>query len=375
VLCVGGAFSASVVLSTQQATTASEATSQLTTKMPEYVASTSMDRTLGVWDAANLGRALTLRGHSDAAASVCALSSPELVASGSWDRTVRVWTTKGGSCVSTLKGHTDEVNAVCALGCDGRLASGGDDGTVRVWDVVTPSGGGSSETTKKAPPPCVVATLDHGKHRVRCVAAVEDIVVSGAEDGVVRLWKKHAAEEPSSSSAGGYAVASTLAGPGTSSVTAVTTCGDRVVSCDLDGNSRVWDLGTGKLTSRFAGSVVNDLATFPHRPNLVATATEGRECHVFDVKSGAVVKSLYDQHRGAVTAVAVLPASGHLVTGSRDKTIQVIDFIKGTIHHKAAHAGGITGLVAMELATPPSSSPPSRDGTTIHHHNKHCQLM
>ena len=61
--------------------------------------------------------------------------------SGSGDRTIRVWDARAlsvrgggatGECAATLAGHTSAVMALAVLH-DGSVVSGGEDGTVRVW--------------------------------------------------------------------------------------------------------------------------------------------------------------------------------------------------------------------------------------------------
>ena len=53
------------------------------------------------------------------------------LATGSVDKTVRVWNVQTGECTSTLHGHTEEVTCVAFDG--NTIVSGSDDGTVRVW--------------------------------------------------------------------------------------------------------------------------------------------------------------------------------------------------------------------------------------------------
>jgi len=58
-----------------------------------------------------------------------------LFASASADGSVRVWSATDGTCEVARLGHTDEVTQLAVLP-DGRLVSGSDDGTVRVWGKV-----------------------------------------------------------------------------------------------------------------------------------------------------------------------------------------------------------------------------------------------
>ena len=74
----------------------------------------------------------------------------------------------------TLTGHDGRVMAVAVAG-DGRVVSGGEDGAVRLWDLAAPEDLGR----------------ELGRHDswVWAVAVIADgRVVSGGEDGAVRLW-------------------------------------------------------------------------------------------------------------------------------------------------------------------------------------------
>lgn len=69
----------------------------------------------------------------------------ELVA-GSTDQNLYIYNREINSCVLTLRVHDDDVNAVC-FGNDGSniLLSGADDGLVKVWDRRTMSGFGRAQ--------------------------------------------------------------------------------------------------------------------------------------------------------------------------------------------------------------------------------------
>ena len=90
-------------------------------------------RSVRVWDARTGAALLTLRGHRDLVRSMAFSPDGGRLATGSYDRTVRVWNlTTGESRV--LSGHVGPVWPVTWLGSD-RLVSGGDDGTIRLWQV------------------------------------------------------------------------------------------------------------------------------------------------------------------------------------------------------------------------------------------------
>ncbi len=103
------------------------------------LASSSSDRTIKLWDLQTHQCRKTLTGHSQAIRAVA--FSPAVddygrsvsLISGSDDRTVRLWNADG-DCVRVLQGHTSWISAV-AVSPDGcLLASGSEDQSVRLWD-------------------------------------------------------------------------------------------------------------------------------------------------------------------------------------------------------------------------------------------------
>ena len=99
------------------------------------VASSSWDRTIGVWASSGEEAPTTLEGHIGAVRGVALSWDGRLAASGSWDGTVKLWDTTSGRLRATLEGHTDAVRGVAISG-DGRIVvSGSYDGTVRAWEA------------------------------------------------------------------------------------------------------------------------------------------------------------------------------------------------------------------------------------------------
>jgi WD40 repeat protein len=74
----------------------------------------------------------TIRGHSDAVASVTFSPTQKLLASASYDKSIKLWSLDAPT-LPVLRGHQDRVLSV-AWSPDGKmLASGSRDRTVKLW--------------------------------------------------------------------------------------------------------------------------------------------------------------------------------------------------------------------------------------------------
>lgn len=84
----------------------------------------------------------------------------------------------------SLSGHTSFVYSVVALPDGSGVVSSGEDGTMRVWKGKSPHGLALIRVDGQE-----VQTISHPTLSVWAVAALENgDVVSGASDGLVRVW-------------------------------------------------------------------------------------------------------------------------------------------------------------------------------------------
>ncbi|PWN50666.1 putative SEC27-coatomer complex beta subunit [Violaceomyces palustris] len=149
-------------------------------------ASSCLDRTVKVWTLGSNVANFTLDAHDKGVNYVeyyHGAEKPYMLTTGD-DRTVKVWDYLSKSCVQTLTGHTSNVSFAVFHPSLPLIISGSEDGTVKLWH---------SNTYR------LESTLDYGLERVWCCAYKRngnDFAI-GYDEGavVVKLGK----EEPSAS--------------------------------------------------------------------------------------------------------------------------------------------------------------------------------
>ncbi|XP_030377041.1 coatomer subunit beta' [Scaptodrosophila lebanonensis] len=149
-------------------------------------ASASLDRTVKVWQLGSNLANFTLEGHEKGVNCVDYYhggDKPYLI-SGADDRLVKIWDYQNKTCVQTLEGHAQNISAVCFHPELPILLTGSEDGTVRIWH----SGTYRLETC-----------LNYGFERVWTIASMRGTnnVALGYDEGSIII--KVGREEPAMS--------------------------------------------------------------------------------------------------------------------------------------------------------------------------------
>ncbi len=258
--------------------------------MEGLLASASQDGTARLWRLP--GREpLVLSGHAGAVTQVAFAPGDELVATLSADRTVRLWDPASGELVRVLEPKGPPTDRIAWSPDGSRLAVGGQGGEVRFLD---PRGEEPERVLAAHEAPVVAMAWTPG------------LLVTGALDGIVRLW------DPA-----------TLEWRGA-----------------LEGHA-----GTVRVLA------------FSPDGQLIATGSADRTVRVW-TRSGRVLATL-EGHEDHVTALSWHPGSGRLASSSFDTTVRVWDarrdesILAATPDALRAEAESRTGLRVKALRVVP----------------------
>ncbi|KAM4720888.1 U3 small nucleolar RNA-interacting protein 2 [Rhinophrynus dorsalis] len=197
----------------------------------KYLASGDRNKLIYIWDAVTCQNLHKFQGHRDAVSGLSFQKGTHQLFSASHDRSVKVWNVAENAYIETLFGHQDAITGLDSLSRERCVTVGGRDGTVRVWKI--------AEETQ------LVFSGHEGS--IDCVRLInEEHMVTGADDGSLALWsvsrKKPLTQLKCAHGRHGDAE---LEQPyWIASVTAALNS-DVVVSGSQDGSVRVWRCGDG----------------------------------------------------------------------------------------------------------------------------------
>ena len=284
------------------------------------LATTSLDRTVRLWDVATgQPHGTPLTGHTDSVIGMAFSPDGRLLATASIDRTVRLWDIATGQLHGTpLTGHTDAVYDVAFSPNGALLATASADRTVRLWNV-------STRQTRGAP-------LEGHTDAVRGVAFSPDgaLLATTSDDRTVRLWDV-ATDQPQPHGAPLTGHTDEVRG------VAFSPDGALLATGSLDRTVRLWDVATGQPHGAPLTGHTNWVMGVAFSPDgaLLATTSADRTVRLWDVGETYSISRPLTGHADAVSDVAFSPDGALLATTSLDRTVRLWDIATGKPHGAA----------------------------------------
>jgi len=268
------------------------------------LASGSEDWTVQVWEVASGQRRRVLHAHANWVRAVAFSPDGAWLASAGGDRAVALWNRETERYSRTFRGYGNRIVAVAAR--DRTLVSGSDDGIVRVWDPTT-------RTCQEL----------HGRGQsVSAVALTAGWIASGSRDGRLQLWEERA---------GTFAIAIDVAAHASRiwSV-AFSPDGRQVATGSEDGTVQLWDAASGRHLGTLCthSNWVCDVAFSPDGRYLASGSYDETIC-LCDLATQTRQQVLRG-HENWVWGIAFSPDSRYLASGSGDHTVNVWEVAAGT---------------------------------------------
>jgi WD40 repeat protein len=274
-----------------------------------------------------------LTGNDSAVLAVAFQTSKDnLLAAAGADSVVKVWEPVGRGefqPVRTLTGHVGPVRAV-AWNPDGtRLVSGSEDGSIRLWD---PKSDRALRTYRGHSGWVTSVAFSHDGCRI----------ASGSEDRSIRIWDVDQKTETSA----GPVPSLILEGAG-DGVQALAWSRDdkRIVAASNDGVLHFWNAQSGAESKPLPGGQgqIRSLAFSPDGKTLATAGWDGLIL-LRDSTTG-VPKQTLRGHTYGVTGVVFSADGKRLASSSEDRTVKLWDLVSGReLLTLTGHAAGVTGV-------------------------------
>jgi WD40 repeat protein len=257
-----------------------------------YLASSSLDRTIKVWDIASWQEAHAFPMNKVGFNGIALSPDGRLLASAD-----AIWDLQSKGIIHELERNRRDPAPV-AFSPDGSLLAVAVEGQpIKLWDVAT---GGVARTFAE--------TLDEVTFRI-VFSPGGTLLAVGAHEGTVRLWDVESGE-----------VAGTIQyGHGDVHDADFSPDGRALATGGTDETVRLWDVASGQLVHTMRqGNGLYGVAVSPDG-TLVASAGCDRTVKLWDAASGQLVRSL--PHADEVMTVAFSPDGSLLASGGYDDLI------------------------------------------------------
>jgi len=195
-----------------------------------FMASSSDDKTIRIWDLTGNESSIILREHDGDISCVTWSPNGNELAAGSEDNAIYIWETNNWRLVHKIQKHLDNVSCL-EWSPDGKfLASGSFDNTVRIWGTETYS---------------ELLTFDFHENRVRKLAWSPDStkIASAGDDKLIHVWNPSLGQLLGSCSGHADWVRSVVWLPNN----------QEVISCSDDATIRLWNTNTGQQSILIEG--------------------------------------------------------------------------------------------------------------------------
>lgn len=290
------------------------------------------------------GRSWFLDGHPGYIHAVSYSPDGKIVAVAGNDRSIYFFDPASRSLVRTLVGHGDRVTAL-GFSPDGKtLISGDGDGIIRTWDVLT---GKSLNETSQYENNDKVAKLEFTKNGKTFLAQVNGSLTAGDASDLKPGSHFHTREGYESTS--GQMTIGYSAVPINSATLSID--GTRVITGHEDGTIRIWDPDTGQQLDKFAlGGRVWFVSPTPDGKEIIAVVDNKNEktLQLVDFQKGTILRRSKKIGITYMQTFAVSPDGTYLVIAGNIGNVEMWDLKSLSLVRKLVY--GLSGDDAVAFS-------------------------
>ncbi|HEV8060628.1 MAG TPA: sigma-70 family RNA polymerase sigma factor [Gemmataceae bacterium] len=301
------------------------------------IISSSLDKTVRVWDAATGAERYQL--PTPWPGNFALTPDGRTLAMSNQDRAIHLWEIDTGKEIRALKvGIEDSIRQgfepiALAFSADGRRLATADRDSLRLWDVATGRLESSTENRRRGDP------------LAACFNGSTVTVLSSAYGAPYTLWSLPIDGEPRTVRVEPGKLAQFAFAPG----------GGSLLFSAYGTGVREWDTASGTETKRLAG-MQGDARALAYSPDgkIAAAGTDRATLHVWEVASGAELDK-HGERAAAVDSVAIARDGRTVATTSADGSLRVWDPATGRLRWQLLEQGPVA----------PTSTAISPDGSKV----------
>ncbi|BBM86609.1 eIF2A-related protein [Candidatus Uabimicrobium amorphum] len=269
------------------------------------IASSSLDKTIRIWDAANG----SLLGKMDATSAVldsCFSSDGQILAYALSNKTIHLHNVITGKKIRVINGHDAKVVSLAFNSKSDQLVSGSADGTAKLWDIHS-----ARELRVYKGYTSTIPSV--------CFSPDGKMLALGASDSSVRLLDVASAKEILIWDEHGNKVRTVDFSPN----------GKKLVSGSWDKTLKVWDLPSGKHTTFRGHRDIVNCVCFSPDGKMIASSSGDNTVRLWDVKTGKQINSFNMLDNSF--SICFSPDGKSLVSGGLDNRLWLQNVDTGEI--------------------------------------------
>jgi WD40 repeat protein len=275
----------------------------------KFIASSSFDRTVRIWDVASGRETAVLRGHENVVGNLVFSPDSSKLAALDWHKDLRIWNPATGALLAHHPGANQDAGPSVSFSPDNRFFCLINGKIARLFNATT----GKVEHTfdHRAPPTCPIVFAPDGERIFVCDYA-----------GAISIWDVKGTKPKMSWQAHSGIVRALCLSPDGKCLASGSDFPENVV--------RLWDAATGRELATLPGhkNQVSSLAFSPDGTRLVSSSWD-QTARLWERSTGVLLAVLH--HRGHVTEAAFRPNNAELITRSEDQTLRLWDARSGEL--------------------------------------------